>query len=169
MNKAALIVSVMTACSILAAAQDAEENIRAVKRTQLRGVQSQAAVAAKKGGNKAAAVAAPAADEAGSSAGQEYERVQVDGSAAVKTDRGYDGADEGDAEYSADSEGEGRHPNPSAPIPAYFGALKSASAQGEKNVLFFEDEQGTIRIVHLVIGKRKTTWELVSDISRSAE
>ncbi len=81
----------------------------------------------------------------------------------------------GDEDYSGRfSDNEPAVAEPEDPVvpggmPASYGQLKGTLNDGGRNLLVFENEEGSISFVQIFAGKSAVSWKLVSRIYRSAD
>ncbi|MEI7481680.1 MAG: hypothetical protein WCK75_04940 [Elusimicrobiota bacterium] len=54
-------------------------------------------------------------------------------------------------------------------MPASYGQLKGTLNDGGRNLLVFENEEGSVSFVQIFMGKAAVSWKLISRIYRSAD
>jgi len=68
-----------------------------------------------------------------------------------------------------ESEPAAAHANDAGVIPASYGQLKGTLADGGANILVFENEDGVISFVQVLVGKKSVTCRLIDKVLRSAD
>ncbi|OGS56566.1 MAG: hypothetical protein A3J79_04915 [Elusimicrobia bacterium RIFOXYB2_FULL_62_6] len=72
-------------------------------------------------------------------------------------------------EYRPRSQGEADEVNVPGGLPVSYGFLKGTLTEGGRNLLVFENEDGTITFVQVTVGKSAAAWKLVARIRRSLD
>lgn len=54
-------------------------------------------------------------------------------------------------------------------LPVSYGLLKGTLNEGGRSILVFENEDGTITFVQVMIGKNSVNWKMIARIRRSMD
>ena len=94
----------------------------------------------------------------------EANQDEEEGNVMVDTKAGEDVRD-----LASDNGREDEGTNAAGAIPSSYGQLKGALTEGGRGVLVFENEDGVISLVQVVMGRGPVSWKLISKIPRSAD
>lgn len=54
-------------------------------------------------------------------------------------------------------------------LPVSYGLLKGTLTEGGRSILVFENEDGTLTFVHVLVGKSAVSWKVIARIRRSMD